>query len=327
MSKILSQEEIDALLKSAAEIGRAARGVEAVSRDGVVRYNFRRPDRVSKEQMRALQLMHDRFARNVTTSLSAYLRTVTEVSLAQVEQVTYEEYLRSVSDPTAYYALTVGPLERLAALELNPVVAFTIIDRLLGGSGRAATLARALTEIEQNVIDGVVRLVAENLTESWRNVQELSFTVSGRETRPQMLQVAAANEVVVHLGFDIRIGDARGMLNLAIPAVAIESMGGSFAQPWEAARPEPAPADRRQLLDSLARVSLPVTASLDTTLPARELLALAPGDVLALTRAVQEPVDVRVQGTTKFAGQLVRRDGAAGVMVTATVNGAGAYAG
>jgi flagellar motor switch protein FliM len=104
-------------------------------------------------------------------------------------------------------------------------------------------------------------------------------------------------------------------------------MGGSFAQPWEAARPEPAPADRRQLLDSLARVSLPVTASLDTTLPARELLALAPGDVLALTRSVQEPVDVRVRGTTKFAGQLVRRDGAAGVMVTATVNGAGAYAG
>ena len=326
MSKILSQEEIDALLRSAAEIGRAARGVEATSRDGVVRYNFRRPDRVSKEQMRALQLMHDRFARNVTTSLSAYLRTVTEVSLAQVEQVTYGEYLRSVPDPTAYYALTIAPLDRLGALELSPVVAFTIIDRLLGGSGRAATLARALTEIEQNVIDGVVRLVAENLTESWRNVQDLGFTVSGRETRPQMLQVAAANDIVVHLGFDIRIADARGMLNLAIPAVAIESLEASFAQPREAPRPGVAPGDRRQLLDRLARVTLPVTASLDTRLPARELLALAPGDVVVLARAAQGPVDVRVRGTAKFVGRLVRRDGTAGVMVTATVNGAGGYA-
>jgi flagellar motor switch protein FliM len=315
VSKILTQEEIDALLTSASEIERTTQAEASADRDGVIVYNFRRPDRVSKDQIRSLHFLHDRFARNVSTSLSAYLRAVTDVNIATVEQFTYTEFLLSLPDPTAFYALSMGPLDGLAALELHPNVAFTMIDRMLGGPGRGVSLSRALTEIEQNVIDAVVKVILENLTETWRAIVDVHFRISARETRPQMLQVAAPNEVVVLVGFDIRIGDARGMLNFCIPAAAVESVGTSFVQTWHRTRREPTAQDRLQLLENLARVSLPVSASLDTKLRAGELLSLRTGDVVSLGRPLHVPLDVRVRGSKKFEGRLVAHGGTTGILV------------
>lgn len=318
MSKILSQDEIDALLTSVADIERTARaaaGADVAGRGGVTAYNFRRPDRVSKDQIRSLHFLHDRFARNVNTALSAYLRSVTDVNILSVEQFTYSDFLASLPDPTAFYALSAQPLDVLCALEINPNVAFTMIDRMLGGQGRGAVPSRALTEIEQNVIDAVVRLIGDHLTETWRQILDVTFRVSGRETRPQMLQVSAPNEVVVLLGFTIRLGEARGMLNLCIPASLIEAAGASFAQTWQRSRREPTESDRRHLHDNIARVKLRVSASLDTSLPARELLALAPGDVLSLGHSLRHPLQVRVQDSAKFAGRLVVHEGLAAVRV------------
>ena len=316
MSKILSQEEIDALLTSAAQIERNAResGGEASS-ESVVVYNFRRPDRVSKEQIRSLHFLHDRFGRNVATSLSAYLRAVTDVNIASVEQFTYSEFLMSLPDPTAFYAVSMQPIDGVAALELNPNVAFTMIDRLLGGAGRGASVPRALTEIEQNVIDAVVKLIVENLTEAWRGIVDVHFRITGRETRPQMLQVAAPNEVVVLLGFDIRIGDARGMLNICIPAASIEQVGAAFTQTWHRTRREPSPADRQHLLHNLGRVRMPIAATLSTKLRARELLALRPGDILSLGRPLRDSLEISVRGHGKFTGRLVRHPGGTGVVL------------
>jgi flagellar motor switch protein FliM len=318
MSKILSQEEIDALLTSAAEIERSAKATaENAARESVVAYNFRRPDRVSKDQIRSLHFLHDRFARNVATAMSAYLRTVTDVNILSVEQFTYSEFLMSLPDPTAFYALTIQPIDALCALEMNPNVAFTMIDRMLGGQGRGGAPSRALTEIEQNVIDAVVKLICDNLTETWHQIVEVTFKISARETRPQMLQVSAPNEVVVLLGFDVRVGEARGMLNVCVPASVIEAVGASFAHTWHRARREPTMSDRRHLLDNLSRVKLRVTANLDTTLPARELLMLAPGEVVSLGHLVRDPLDIRVQEHSKFTGRLIVRDGLTGVRIEA----------
>src|SRR5580765_3999421 len=145
MSKILSQDEIDALMSSAPAAEPTMSANDPAS-GSVITYNFRRPDRVSKEQIRSLHFMHDRFARNVAQSLSAYLRTVTDISIVSVEQFAYAEFVMSLPDPTAYYAISLQPFEGLAALELTPAVAFTMIDRMLGGNGLAAGLTRALTE-------------------------------------------------------------------------------------------------------------------------------------------------------------------------------------
>lgn len=304
MGKILTQEEIDLLLGSATELRQETPA--AVPAINAVTYDFRRPDRVSKDQIRSLHLLHDRFARNLSASLSAYLRAVTEISIVSVEQLTYAEFLMSLPDPTAFYAIGMPPMDGIGALELNPVLAFTMIDRILGGTGRGVTLTRALTEIEQNVVDGIIHLVLENLTESWKSMHEVHFRVSGRETRPQMLQVAAPNETMLIFVFDVRLGDARGMMNFCIPAATIEAIGEVFTQGYYRTRRESSPAQREHLKRSLSRVPMPVTAFLETALSARELVELRPGDVLSLGRSVSQPVKVRVGVTQKYTGRLVQ---------------------
>lgn len=313
MSKILSQDEIDALLTSAADLEHAAGGDHPSENESVIVYNFRRPDRVNKEQIRSLHFLHDRFARNISTSLSAYLRTVTEVNVTSVEQFTYSEFLMSLPDPTAFYAISLAPIDGLAALELNPSVAFSMIDRMLGGSGKGMAPTRGLTEIEHNVIDGVIKLVLEHLTETWRNIVEVRFRVSGRDTRPQMLQVAAPNEVVVLIGFDIKIGDARGMLNFCLPATAIETVGDSFTRSWYRSHREPTLDDRHQFWRTLGHLPVNVTATVETTMLARDVLDLAPGDVIALGHRLSDPLQVRVCETVKFDAYPVQEHGHAGV--------------
>lgn len=315
MGKILSQDEIDALLGSAATLQSASADSPAGPSKPYITYNFRRPDRVSKEQIRSLHFMHDRFARNIAQSLSAYLRAVTDVSIVSVEQFNYSEFLMSLPDPTAFYAVSLQPFDGMAALELSPSVAFTMIDRMLGGNGSTVAPNRGLTEIEQNVIDAVVRLLLENITELWKPVGGLQFAIHARETRPQMLQISAPNEIFILLVFDVRIGDARGMLNLALPATVIESLGSSFSQGWARHRKEQTDLDRARLAENLGRIPMPVAGLLESTLLAEDLLQLQAGDVLALGRAVSEPIDVKVNGSSKFAGRLTRLPHSSGVII------------
>lgn len=311
MAKILSQEEIQALFGAAAILDAGRRPSDAATT-----YNFRRPDRVSKETIRSLHFLHERFARNVSTSLSAYLRAATEVSIVSVEQFTYSEFLMSLPDPTAFYALSLAPVEGSGALELNPVVAFTMIDRMLGGSGQRVVLDRALTEIEQNVIDGVVKLILEQLSEAWLPIIAAQFKVTGRETRPQMLQVAAPNEAMLLLVFDIRVSDARGMLNLCIPTAGVEAIGATFTQSWYRNRRMPSDNERDALLDNLGRVSVQVSAGLDTSLPARELLRLRRGEVLTLGLPLTQPLTVRVGNLDHFEGHPMMVGEHAGIAIT-----------
>ncbi len=314
MGKILSQEEIDALLGSASTLQSAA-GESAGPAKSYITYNFRRPDRVSKEQIRSLHFMHDRFARNMAQSLSAYLRAVTDVSIVSVEQFNYSEFLMSLPDPTAFYAVSLHPFDGLAALELSPSVAFSMIDRMLGGNGSTVAPNRGLTEIEQNVIDAVVRLLLENITELWKPVGGLQFGIHARETRPQMLQISAPNEIVILLVFDIRVGDARGMLNLALPATIIETLGANFSQGWARNRKEQSDADRARLTENIGRIPMPVTGVLESRFLAGDLLQLRPGDVIALGRDARAPIDVKVNGASKFAGRLTRLPHSSGVTV------------
>jgi len=320
MGKILTQEEIDLLMGSASELRKETTQDDSAPTTSSVTYDFRRPDRVGKDHIRSLQLLHDRFARNVSGSLSAYLRAVTEVSSLSVEQLTYAEFLMSVPDPTAFYAISMAPLDGTAAIEINPAVAFSMIDRMLGGTGHGVHLSRALTEIEQNVVDGILKLVLENLSDTWRSVMEVHFKISGRDTRPQMLQVAAPNETVLIMVFDVKICDARGLLNFCLPASVIESIGDNFVQNWYRSKREPTAAQRRRLYNALGRIELPVTAAVEMSLPARELLLLRPGDVLSVGKPVSQPINVRVADATKYTGRLVRNNTRAGVTI---LNGPG----
>lgn len=312
MSRILSQEEIDALIASSPADPSANRQQAAAP---VTTFNFRRPDRVSKDQIRSLHFIHDRFARNVTTSLAAFLRTSIELSVVSVEQFSYSEFLMALPDPTAFYAIAMPPADALGAVELNPAVAFAMIDRILGGTGESGAPQRALTEIEQNVIDSVIKLILDHLTETWRPVTDIRFQIHARETRPQMLQVASWNEVVVLLAFDLKVGETRGLLNLCVPASVIEATGAGFAQGWQQTRREPTTEEQEWLTEHLGRVRLPVTTDVQTRLTTRELIHLKRGHVLNLGVPAETEVNVRVGNIIKFKGRLATANGRAAVRV------------
>src|ERR1051326_9614084 len=230
MSKVLSQDEIEALLSVVTDSAGNRR--TPAPAETVIKYNFRRPDRVSKDEIQSVFFLHDRYARNIAMSLSAYLRTVITLSVVSVEQFSYSEFLTALTDPTSFYALAIPPFDELGANEINPSIAFAMIDRMLGGSGRPATVNRALTEIEQNVVDSAVKLLIKGLGEAGQPVTSLSFSIRGRETRPSMLQVAAPNEIVVMVVFDVKVGDARGTINLCLPTTVVEMAGSHFARSW-----------------------------------------------------------------------------------------------
>jgi flagellar motor switch protein FliM len=210
------------------------------------------------------------------------------------------------------------PVDGVSALEINPTLAFTMVDRMLGGTGQTPPPNRALTEIEQNVLDTVVKLFLEHLTETWRPIAELQFKPQDRETRPQMLRVTGPNEVVILLAFEMRIGDMRGMLSLCFPASTIEALEEKFAQGWQRARRQPTAVEQAHLVANLGRVPLGVSTLLETRLPARDLLALKPGDILSLGYAATRPVDVHVGQVRRFVGRLTATPSGAAVRIERT---------
>jgi flagellar motor switch protein FliM len=309
MNLNLSQAELDVLMAAAARRPRAGSASQAAV------YDFRRPDRVSKEQLRSLHFLHDRFAVNVSTSLSAFLRAMTEVNIVSVEQFSYSKFLMSLPDPTAFYAIGMPPLDGLGAVEINPSIAFTMVDRMLGGTGQTAPPNRALSEIEQNVLDAVVKLLLDHLTESWRAILDVKFRIQGRETRPQILQITGQNEIVIVMTFEIHLGDVRGLLRVCIPASTIETMEEKVAPGWHRRRRDPTMPEQARLHANLGRVPLQVNALLETRLETRELLALRPGDVIALGHSAANPVDVLIGKVRRFTGRLTTRDTGAAILI------------
>lgn len=296
----VTEEEMSALLGTpdAAEAGD--------KRQRIVPYNFRRPDRLSKEQVRSIYLLHDLFSHSLSSSLPIFLRTISEVTLISVEQQAYVEYLYGLPDPTSLFTLAMHPLQGMIVLELNPSVAFPVIDRMLGGPGQGMTESRPVTEIEQKILEGFLKLVTDDLREAWKPLMELDLQVVGRETRPQLLQIVAPNEVVLTIVFHVQVADARGMMSLCIPAVVLEPVISQFNQSFYARRRDVPPPHTRALIDTLSDVSFPVAAEIyGTRARMNDLMTLAAGDVLRLDHPIESPVAVSVGGVPKFSGELV----------------------
>lgn len=297
-NQLLTDEEMSALL------GAKSQPHDAKTR--VVPYNFRRPDRLSKEQIRSLYLLHDTFSHNLSSSLPLFLRVISEVSLISVEQRAFADYLSGLPDPTVAFVVSLHPLEGQAAIEIGRSLAFPVIDRMLGGPGLALDEERAVTEIEQKILEGFVHVIADSLATAWKPLVELEVEVTGRETRPQMIQLVAPNEVVISITFHVRVAEARGTMNLCLPAVMLEPIMRLFNQSSYTRSNESTPSQTRALLDTLSTLTFPVAAEVrGTRLPVDELLGIAPGDVLMLEHRAHKPVEVSVGGITKFSADLV----------------------
>lgn len=269
-----------------------------MSEKKIQRYNFKRPDRISKNQIRSLHFVHDRFARNFSSSISAYLRAVVEISLENIAQISYAEFLGTVSDPTCYAAISVKPLDGLAALELSPTLVFPMIDRLLGGAGRPIETIRPMTEIEQSVVQTVLKLMIDNLKESWRPVYAIDFSLTTTETNPHMVQVTAPNEMVILFQFQVRMRETMSRIHIVMPTLVLEPIIHIFDQEWYSRKKVVHDGTLLHLLRNI-----PVNVSIETaetTFPMSSLLSLQVGDTMVLDQRQEWPVLIKVAGKHKL---------------------------
>ncbi len=302
VDRVLSQEEIDNVFKKLREGGTD----DDPAKKAQV-YDFRRPDRIAKDQLRAIHLLHENFARGLASSLSAYLRAYVAVNLVSVEQLSFMEFTQCLPSPTCMIALGMRPFDGNAVLEINPTLVFPILEMLLGGSGKVATkINREITEIEQSIMEGLLRIVLHDLRTAWHAVTTIDFAIDNFETEPQLLQILAPNEAVVAISMEVRIGDTAGMMNIGIPSIIIKMLRQKFDQQWSVRKTRATEEERERVL----RLIRPALIHLDARLQGPKLgvemlLDLKEGDVLAFDYPVDRPLDITVNGRLKYRGEVV----------------------
>ena len=307
MTEVLSQDEIDQLLTAISSGDSDTDDFKPVSDTRKIKiYDFKRPDKFSKEQLRTVSNMHETFARLTTTSLSAQLRSlVHHVHVASVDQLTYEEFIRSIPTPTTLAVVNMDPLKGNAILEIDPAITFCIIDRLFGGRGiTGANKNRDLTDIEQSVMEGIIVRILANMREAWTQVIDLRPRLGQIETNPQFAQIVPPSEMVVLITLETKVGDEEGMMNFCIPYLTIEPIISKLSsQFWfSSVRRSTTTQYLGTLKEKLSSVDMEVVAEVGSiNLPVRDVLALRIGDVVRLSNTkVGDPLTLSVENKKKF---------------------------
>jgi len=309
-SNVLSQAEVESLLTAMERGGAKSSGGSGFSssshrlREKVTPYDFKRPERVGKEQMRALQSLHEGFGRNFGAALSALLRAIVEVKLTSVDQLTYSEFVFSLENPTCFNLLRAEPLDGNLILDINPSILYPIIDRLLGGGKETTPLTRRpLTEIELRLVTRITSLFLTELKHAWENVLELKLSVDRVESNPQLVQIVPPNEVVVLVSFELSIGEVRGMINLCIPFNSIERIGHKLtANSWVSYGRSESTADTIQALGQRLHGSLVevVVRLAETNIATADMIGLRVGDIITTQKDIHAPLSVCIEGVEKF---------------------------
>ncbi|HEX8340377.1 MAG TPA: flagellar motor switch protein FliM [Tepidisphaeraceae bacterium] len=331
MGDVLEQSEVDALL-AAVDTGSVAghtappavfstRGRENVD---VQTYDFKRPERVSKDQMRALEALHEGFGRNFGAALSGYLRTIIEVSVAHIEQLTYSEFIHSLPNPTCFNLLKAEQLDGQMCLEISPLIIYPIIDRLLGGSNADLFIPqRPLTQIEQRLVQRITDRAMQFLSEAWSNLTPVTFSLHDFESNPQLVQIVPPNETVVVIGFELRMGNRAGTMSLCIPYNVIEPiMTQLSAQSWFTYQRRGGQDDAiRKVTKTLSNAPVELRAVLARTkISLNDLLTLAPGDLITTDKPVGADVLIQVEGRNKFFAKLGQMRGKRAGQITRVIS-------
>ncbi|MDE5602724.1 MAG: flagellar motor switch protein FliM [Helicobacter sp.] len=310
MADILSQEEIDALLEVVDDEGDEAQ--ETIEKPAVVQqrqitlYDFKRPNRVSKEQLRAFRGIHDKMARALSSQISAIMRSIVEIQLHSVDQMTYGEFLMSLPSPTSFNVFSMKPLDGTGVLEINPSIAFSMIDRLLGGKGDPYESTREFSDIELNLLDTILRQMMQTLKDAWGPVTEIFPTVDVKESSPNVVQIVAQNEIVIMVVMEIIIGHSSGMMNLCYPVISLESILSRLAsRDIMLSETNSKKSRNKELQALLGGAKVNVTAMLgETKLTIREILELKVNDIVRLDRPADDTVIINVDGREKFLASI-----------------------
>ena len=305
MNEVLSQDEIDQLL-NAINAGDAEPHDYRPAADSrkIKIYDFKRPDKFSKEQIRTVSIMHDTFARLTSNSLSAQLRSMVHVHVASVDQLTYEEFIRSIPTPTTLGIVNMDPLKGNAILEIDPAITFSIIERLFGGTGEGTKFQHELTDIETSVMEGIIVRILGNMREAWATVIDLRPRLGQIDTNPQFAQIVPPTEMVILVTLETKIGDVEGMMNFCIPYLTIEPIISKLsAQFWYSSVRRSATSENLNVLkEKLSTVDVNVVAEVGKIhVPVRDVLSLQKGDVIRLYNTrTDEPYSLNIGNKTKF---------------------------
>ena len=300
MEKTLKQDEIDALFQAA----RAKKNAAATDgRARVQTYSFARSGQISNEQMRAISLLNDIFARNLTHNLGAWLRSSFEVNLVSAEQMPFSEFMLRIPELAYVCSVRLEPLRAISVMQMDLAPAPAMIDLLLGGEGASGEL-RELTDIEESILSSVAEAICRELSAAWQQVG-LSFHFEQRQMHTQIARLMPVSEKTLCLSFEIRMPGASGLLNLAFPAVVSNTILHRLVGDWTRQRRH-APETRQRILDRAGKAKVGAALQLaPTRIPAREIEALQAGSVLRLNMSAHQAAELRVAGVPLFAASPV----------------------
>ncbi len=305
MSKILTQEEIDALLKSVSAAQTTFEPSVENKERPVHLYDFKHPDRISKDQLRALRTINDSFSRSFGTYLSSMLRTLVDINLLSIDQATYSEYMLSLSVPSCIYIVASKNLKGSAIMEMSPQFALTMVDRLLGGTGNRVGSIRELTIIEQNILRKVVESALSILTDAWRHIYRMNLYIESFESNPQFVQIAPASETAAVVSFEIIIRDMTFPMNLCFPYFVLDPLIQNLSTSWASVATKRLSGREFDGLKTGIRLTkLPIRAQLGSIrLKMTDVARLRVGDVVRLEERSDESLKVWVDGKVKFWGE------------------------
>lgn len=312
----LSQSEIDSLINAISSGDIEEESLE--KSDDYQAYDFRRPTKFSKEQIRTLQIIHENYARVMGNYLTSFLRVPVKLQVVSVAQVSYEEFVFSLPVPTLMTIFNMSQEMGVAMLETNPTFVFTIIDLLFGGEGKQPGKIRELTEIELSVMKQINEKFLDNLSYAWKGIAQIEPQIESMDTNPQFNQVIASSETVALVTFSASVQNVQGFVNLCFPFIGLEHILSSLtAQHWfnqfQQTASKNKPGDVEKCLQNPRAEVQAVLGTARITLD--DFLQLQEGDVLPLKRHRGEPLELLIEGKPIFKVQPGLRGNRVGVKV------------
>lgn len=304
MEDVLSQSEIDDLLSALSTGEMDAEELKKENEEKKVRvYDFKRALRFSKDQVRSISRIHENYARLLTTFFSSQLRTYINITVTSVDQVPYEEFIRSIPEITVLHVYSMKPLEGTLIIEVNPNIASALLDRILGGQGVSSSQKDELTEIEKTLLTQFFERSIQNLQEAWSSVIDIEPVMEEFEENPQFLQLVSPNETVVVVSLTTKIGETSGMINICIPHILLEPiMPKLSARHWmQSDKKERDPEAYQDLTKHVEETTVTAKTMLgESTIAIEDFLSIKQDDVIALDQSIQEPLILKVNNEPKY---------------------------
>ena len=321
MSEVLSQSEIDALLNALSSGELALEDIqEEDSSKKVRKYDFRNPQKISKDQLRTLEVIHDNLGRFFQTFLTGYLRYPVKIEVLTVDQFAYSEFSNALSNPAFLCLIDFNPLDGQILMDMSTNVIYTIIDRLLGGEGTEKQEIRTFTEIELSLLTKMIQRMIRDIKEAWSNVIDLKPRLEKIETNPQFAQIVPPNETIALITMNIEIGQIEGMMNFCIPYILLEPIFDKLStRLWfSTLKKERSQEELMAIKERILKTIVPLVAELGTaTIKVKDILNLHPGDVIKLNGS--QNIRVRVGSNIKFRGEVGVSNNRMAVKITEVV--------